>query len=102
MRMVLLFVAVCSLAIAATPNENEMQDASQWVAAKFEGVQRPAGIADRVIERVPMIAVFAVVVGDDMVETPALLHLPVGTGGADLNVLQIAQREMALLPLRTP
>src|SRR5213594_97903 len=53
--------------------------------------ERSARISQRVIERLPVVAVLAIVVGDDVLEMMRFLQFPVGATGAAFDLLQVLE-----------
>ncbi len=64
--------------------------------------ERAARVAQRIVERLPIVAVLAIVVGDHVLELMRLLQFLVGASGTAFDLLQVLEREGGLLALRPP
>src|SRR5262245_25252183 len=58
--------------------------------------------AQRIVERLPVIAVLAIMVRDHVLEMMRFLQFPVRAPGAPFDLFQVPEREVRLLTLRPP
>jgi len=62
-----------------------------------EGVEGLARVAEGVVKGVPVLAVFAIVIGNDVIEEVGEAEFGVGAAGAAFDIFQILEREFTLV-----